>query len=181
MKTPLTRPLPPTSGGCGHFAGSGQPALGGRGGRMRPPPWPPEPDSNLAARPPVPGLLGPHVLAAPRGGPHAAPGPPGRPKCRRPRRPAAVRRPPGCRLSVCLAVSKAGGHGCRPPGCRPPGCRPPGCRPPGCRCIWPPFCKEGGPDIKRGPAGHDAGRLIKRRPRAGRRWRPTGLYPSSPH
>ena len=43
------------------------------------------------------------------------------------------------------------------------------------------FCKEGGPDIMRGPAGHDAGRPIKRKPRAGRRRRPTGLYPSSPH
>ncbi len=50
------------------MAESGQPALW-PGGRMRPPPWPPEPDSNLATRPPVPGLLGPHVLAAPRGGP----------------------------------------------------------------------------------------------------------------
>ena len=181
MKTPLTRPLPP------HIR------------RVWPlcRKWPTRPwwpGGKDAASPLATGARLEPGRPAARAGPTRAtcvgrpswrptccPWPLGRPKCRRPRRPAAVRRPPGCRPSVCLAVSKAGGHGCRPPGCRPPGCRPPGCRPPGCRCIWPPFCKEGGPDIKRGPAGHDAGRLIKRRPRAGRRWRPTGLYPSSPH
>jgi hypothetical protein len=54
------------------------------------------------------------------------------------------------------------------PAARMPAAPMPTARMPAARMLvhLAPFCKEGGPDIKRGPAGHDAGRPIKRRPRA---------------
>ena len=87
-------------------------------------------------------------------------------------------RPPAARMPAVRMPGRIESKRPWMPAARMPAARMPAARMP---VHLAPFCKEGGPDIKRGPAGHDAGRLIKRRPRAGRRWRPTGLYPSSPH
>jgi hypothetical protein len=166
---------PPTSGGCGHLAGSGQPALGGGGeGCGLPPGHRSQTRTWLPGRP-CRAYSG-HICWPPFVAAHMLPQAPRPSKVQTAEE--AIRHPPAARMP---AARMPGRLESRRPWMTAAGM--PTARMPAARMLvhLAPFCKEGGPDIKRGPAGHDAGRPIKRRPRAGRRWRLTGLYPSSPH